>query len=247
MEICCQKFDKLAVKVFTAQERVAIGRFHFENAVAHFEDRDIERTAAKVIDRDGFILILVHAICKRSGGWLVNDTQDFKTRNLARILRGLTLGVVEVRRNRDNGLRDGFAEIGLCCFLHFLKDERRNLRWRIIFSARLYPSVAILALDDIVRNKLRVLLGDWIVEAAADKALHCENRAFRIGHSLTLCRLSDQALTVLSKGHDRWRRTCAFRILDDLGLAAVHYRNAAVCRAQVDTNNFSHKNYTPKF
>ena len=247
MEVCCQKFDKLAVKVFTAQERVAIGRFHFENAVAHFEDGDVERTAAKVVDRDGFILILVHAICKRSSGRLVNDTQNFKTRNLASILRGLTLGIVEVRRNRDNGLRDGFAQIGLCRFLHFLKDEGRNLRWRIIFAASLYPCVAILALDDVVGNKLCILLGDWIVEAAADKALHCENRAFRIGDGLTLCRLSNQALTVLGKGHDRWRRTCAFRIFDDLGLAAVHYRNAAVCRAQVDTNNFSHKNFTPKF
>ena len=247
VEIGRQMLDEHAVEIFTAQERIAIGRFDFEHAIANFKDRDVKRTAAKVIDRDGFVFVLIHAVRKRSSRRLVNDTQHFKPCNQASILSGLTLGIVEIGWNGDNRLRDGFAQIGFRCFLHLLQNECRNLRWRIIFAAGLNPCIAGLTLDDAVRDEAHVLFGHGIIKAAADKALHCVNRAFWIGDSLTLGWLSDQTLAILGKGHNRWRRTRAFCIFDDLGLAAVHDRNAAVCRAQVDTNNFSHKNLTPKF
>ena len=54
LELAREIIDKPHVEVFTAKERIAIGRFDFEDAVADFEDRDIERTAAKVINRDRF-------------------------------------------------------------------------------------------------------------------------------------------------------------------------------------------------
>jgi hypothetical protein len=42
----------LAVEIFTAQEGVAVGRLHFEHAVADFEHGNVEGAATKVIDRD---------------------------------------------------------------------------------------------------------------------------------------------------------------------------------------------------
>ena len=45
--------DHADVEILAAQERVAIGGLHFEHAVADFQHRDVERAAAKVIDRDG--------------------------------------------------------------------------------------------------------------------------------------------------------------------------------------------------
>jgi carbon storage regulator len=53
-------------------------------------------------------------------------------------------------------------------------------------------------------------------------------------------RLPDQALAILGESDDRGRRARAFGILDDLRSPAVHHRNAAVGRAEVDTDNFSH-------
>jgi hypothetical protein len=147
----------------------------------------------------------------------------------------LALGVVEVGRN-DDRLFDLFAEIGLGGFLHLLQIGADS-RWRIIFAARLDPGVAIVALDA-VGDELHVLLGQRIVETAADQALDRENRVFGIGDRLALCRLADQAFAVLRKGDDRRRRARAFDIFDNLGLAAFHHRDAAVRGAEVDPDHF---------
>ena len=63
--------------------RVAVGRLHFEHAIADFEDRHVERAAAEIVDRDrlGFFL-LVEAIGERRRRRLVDDAQHFKTGDL---------------------------------------------------------------------------------------------------------------------------------------------------------------------
>jgi hypothetical protein len=57
---------------------------------------------------------------------------------------------------------------------------------------------------------------------------------------VTAWRLAGQSLAVLGESDDGGRGTRAFRILDDLGLASFHDSNAAVGRAQIDTNDFGH-------
>src|SRR6185503_20306360 len=44
--------DDTLVEVFAAQERIAAGRQHFEYAIAHLHDGDIERASAEIVDRD---------------------------------------------------------------------------------------------------------------------------------------------------------------------------------------------------
>jgi hypothetical protein len=77
-----------------------------------------------------------------------------------------------------------------------------------------------------------------IVEAAADQALDREDGVFRIGDGLALGRLADETLAVVREGDDGRRRARAFRILDDLRLAAFHDSDAGVGRAEVDTDYF---------
>ncbi len=123
LELVGQVLNQLGVEVFTAQERVAVGRLHFEHAVADFQDRDVEGAATKVIDRDGLAVILVEAIGQRGRGRLVDDAQHFKAGDLAGVLGGLALGVVEVGRHGDNRLGDGFTKVAFGRFLHLLQDE----------------------------------------------------------------------------------------------------------------------------
>ena len=40
-EFGCQKFKDCRIEIFTAEERVPVGRFHFKHAVPDFEDRNI--------------------------------------------------------------------------------------------------------------------------------------------------------------------------------------------------------------
>ena len=222
LELVGQIIDQLGVEILAAEEGVAVGRLHLEHAVADLEDRDVEGAAAKIVDRDRLAVLLLQAISERGRGRLVDDAQHFEAGDLAGVLGRLALGVVEIGGHGDHRLGDGLAEIGLGGFLHLLEHEGGNLRRAVILVARLHPGVAIGALDDLVGDELGVLLGDRIVEAAADQALHREHGVVGIGDRLALGRLADQALAVLGEGDDRRRRARAFRIFDDLGLAALH-------------------------
>src|SRR3546814_6519972 len=90
---------------YTTLFRSAVGRFNLENAIADFQDRNVEGAAAKVIDRDGLAILLFQAIGQRRGGRLVDDAQHFTARALACILGCLTLGVVEIGRHGNDRLR----------------------------------------------------------------------------------------------------------------------------------------------
>ena len=240
LELVGEPIDDPRVEILAAEEGVAVGRLHLEHAVADLERRDVERAAAEIVDGNRLALVLLEPVGERGRGRLVDDAQHLEARDLAGVLGRLALGVVEVSGNGDHRLGDGLAEIGLGGFLHLLQDESGNLRRAIILAAGLDPGVAVRSLDDLVGHQFGVLLGDRIVEAAADQALDRENRIVRIGDRLALGRLADEPLTVLGESDDRRRRARAFRILDDLRLAAFHDGDAAVGRAQVDPDDLGH-------
>src|SRR3546814_14765611 len=91
LEAVGEIFDELAVEILTAEEGVAVGRLHLEYAVANLEHRDVEGAAAKVIDRDRLVLVLVEAIGERGRGRLLYATQHFAAGGLSRVLFRLRL------------------------------------------------------------------------------------------------------------------------------------------------------------
>ena len=105
LELVVQIIDDAVVEILAAEERVAVRRLHLEDAVADFEDRNVEGAAAEVVDRDRAGALLVEAIGERRRGRLVDDAQNFEAGDLAGILGRLTLGVVEIGGNGDDGLR----------------------------------------------------------------------------------------------------------------------------------------------
>ena len=128
LELVGEVVDELHVEVFAAEERVAVRRLHLEDAVADLEDRDVERAAAEVVDRDGLrFLLLVEAVGERRRRRLVDDAQHLEAGDLAGVLGRLALGVVEVGGNGDDGLRDRLAELGFGGLLHLLQDEGGDL------------------------------------------------------------------------------------------------------------------------
>ena len=80
---------------------VAVGALHLEHAVADLEDRHVEGAAAEVEHEDGLVgRALVEAVGEGGRGGLVDDAQHLEAGDLAGLLGGGALGVVEVRRAR---------------------------------------------------------------------------------------------------------------------------------------------------
>ena len=207
------------VKVVAAEAVVARGRENLKHAVADLEDRNVERAAAEVVDQDLLVVLFVHAVGKRCRRRLVDDAQDFKTGDAARVLGRLALAVGEIRGNGDDRLRHGFAEVRFRVGLELLQDHR----------------------GDFLRGV--VLAVDVHLARGAHVALDRRDRAVGVRDGLALCDLADHALAVFKRNHGR-RGAHAFGIGDDDRFAAFKESDAGVRRAEVDADNFAHK-YCP--
>ena len=240
LELVRQEIDDAHVEVLAAEEGVAVGGLHLEHPVADLEDRDVEGAAAQVIDGDLLAVALVEAIGQSRGGGLVDDAQDLEPGDLAGILGGLALGVVEIGRNRDHGLVDGLAQMSLGGLLHLHQGEGGDLLGRIVLAVGADPGVAVRPLDDFVGNHVLVLGHDLVVILAADQALDGEEGVGGVGHRLALGRLAHQTLRIVQDGDDGGGGARAFGVFDDLGGLAVHDRHARIGGAQVNPDDLAH-------
>ena len=215
---------------------VTVGGLHFEDTVADFENGDIEGAATQVVNGDLFVGLLVEAVGERRGGRLVDDAEHVETGDLAGVLRGLTLGIVVVSGNGDDGLRDGFAETAFGVRLELGENHGGNflgaelLRFASDFG--FHPSIAVIGLDDLVRHQL-AFCSDLIV-FAPHEALDGENGVLRVGDRLTLGGFADETLAVLGEGHHRGSGAFAFGVFQYPRLAPIHDAHAGVGRAQID-------------
>ncbi len=207
----------LLIEVIAAEVRIAVRREDFKRAVGEVEDGDIERAAAEVEHENRLVLILVEAVGERRCRRLVDDAHDVETRDLARVLRRLALAVVEVRRHRDDRLRDRLAEVRFRVALEFLQDHRGDFLRRVG-----------LAVDR-----------DLVVRIA-HVTFDGRDRAVRIRDGLALCELADEALTILREADDRRRDAAAFRVRDDGRFAAFHDGYDGVRGTQINTDYLAH-------
>ena len=124
LELRDEPVDDGLVEVVAAEVVVARRRLHVERPVAELEHGHVERAAAEVEDEDRLVGLLVEAVRERGGRRLVDDAEDVEAGDLAGVLRRLALGVVEVRGDGDDGVRDLLAEVRLRVRLELLEDHR---------------------------------------------------------------------------------------------------------------------------
>ena len=240
LELVGQPVDDAHVKVLAAEEGVAVGRFDLEHAVADLQDGDVEGTAAQVEHGDLLLAFFVQTVGQRGGRGLVDDALHVQAGDLARVLGGLTLGVVEVGRHGDHRVGDRLAQVLLGGLLHLAKDHGRDLGRRVFLAVHFDHGVAARALDDGKRADIHRLLHFRVGELAADEALDGEQGLGRVGDRLTFGDLPDETLAAVGEGDDGRGGPVAFGVFDDLGVTTFHDGHARVGRAQVDAYNFSH-------
>ena len=98
--------DQQVVDVVATEVGVAVGGDHLEDALVQLENRDVERAAAQIVNRNRFRVLLVETVGERCRSGLVHQAQDFQSGDAAGVLGGLPLRIVEVRGNGDDSLGD---------------------------------------------------------------------------------------------------------------------------------------------
>ena len=199
LELVGQEVDDHLVEVVATEVGVAVGGEHLEDAFGEIEDRDVVGAATEVVDGDLLVVLLVETIGQGRGGRLVDDALDRQTGDLAGILGGLALAVVEVGRDGDHGAVDLLAEVRLGIGLQLLQDHRRDF-------LRAVPAVAHLDLDAAVLAPRGSCTGPargpcWttrIVELAAHEPLDREDGVLRVGDRLPPGKAADQPLAAAS-------------------------------------------------
>jgi hypothetical protein len=83
----------------------------------------------------------------------------------------LTLRVVEVGGNGNDGVLDGLAQVGSGGLLHLVDNESTDLSRRVVLALSLDPSVTVLVGDDLVRDLVDILLNLGVLELASDQSI----------------------------------------------------------------------------
>jgi hypothetical protein len=112
LELVENPIHQRVVPVVTAEMRVAVGGFDFKDAVADFETEisNVPPPKSYTAIFSSFFLSRPYASDAAVGSLMMR--RHFETRDAAGVFRGLTLRVVEVSGNSDDGLRDLFAQFG---------------------------------------------------------------------------------------------------------------------------------------
>ena len=201
--------NQQVVNVVASQMGVAIGGDDFENSVLQFQDRNIERTAAKVVHRDGSVLFPVQPIGKRCRRGLVHQPQHLQPRNASRVLGCLPLGVVEVRRNGDHRLLHRRPEEAFRIAFELAQNLRGNLRRRVAaltqLDAQHFPRRKVFGETE--RKQLEFLL--HVVHAPSHQPLHAVNGALRVRQQRLARGIAHQHVVVAVQRHHRWNQVRA--------------------------------------
>ena len=210
LELVDKVADQGDVKIFSAKVRVTVGRLDLEDTGLDLENGDIESTATQIVDGYNVVGGLVKAVRESSGSGFVDNTENIEASDLTSILGGLTLGVVEVGGNGDDGVLDVLAHVGLGGLLHLSKHETTNLRRRVLLSLGLEPGITVGVLNDLVWDLLDIALDLGVGELAADKTLGSKESIFWVNDCLTLGGDTNEALALLCETNDGWSCAATF-------------------------------------
>ncbi|MPM47306.1 hypothetical protein SDC9_94015 [bioreactor metagenome] len=167
------------IKVIAAKMSITICCFNFENAVAHLKDRNVESTAAKVINQNSVIVGFINTISQCRSSRFVDNTQNFQACYFASVFSCLTLAVAEVSRYSNNCLGYFFAQIFFSIFFQLLQNHRGNFFRRIFFIINCY-----------------FVISSHVTFNGTDSTV-------RIRNCLPFCQLSNQTLTGFRKANNR--------------------------------------------
>jgi len=239
-ELLDQPIHDPQVEVVAAQEGVAVGGLDLKHSIADLEDGDVEGAPAQVVDRNPLILLFVQAVGQRGGRRLVDDAEHVEARDLAGVLSGLPLAVVEVGGHRDDCFRHRLAQVVFRSLLHLLEDHGRDFGGAVTLPADLDVRVTVRGGHHLVGKAFQRFAYFLGVILPPDQALDRVDGVLRIRDGLALRDLAHQSFALLGESHHRRSGSIPFRVGDDDGVASRHDGHAGVRCPKIDSNYFTH-------
>ena len=135
--------DQPLVKVLASEVGGPADADHLEVVSQHFEDGDVERPSAEVVDQDRLIAVLVHSVGDRRGAGLGDQTEDVQAGSLPGQAGVLLLIVGEVGRHADHDVLHLFAEILAGGVDELAQNEAGDLDRAVLLPAQLDAVIAV--------------------------------------------------------------------------------------------------------
>lgn len=200
-ELINEVVNETVVEIFTTQVSVTGSRLDLEDTLLNGKERDIEGTTTKIEDEDVALTLnlLVKTVGNGGSGRLVDDSENVETGDETRILGSLTLRVVEVGRDGDNGVVDSLTEVRLSSLTHLGEDHGGDLLGGegLLLTLELNLDGGLASLvDDCEGEVLHIGLDLSIGELAADQSLGVEDGVLGVHGDLVLGGITNQTLGV---------------------------------------------------
>ena len=234
-----QPVDDPLVQILSAEEGVAAGGAHLVDAAVELQDRDVERSSAQIEDQDPALQTTPVPVGDGGRGGLVEDAQDLQSGDGPGVLGGLTLPVVEVRGDGDDGLGHRLVEEGLGVGLEGGEHQCGELGQRGVPPAQLHAHVVVGAGADRIGQAREALLDLGRGELAPDEPLGSVDRRLRIGDRLALGDRAHQPLVAARERHHRRRQVLSRAVGDDDRLPVLDRRDHAVGGTEIDADDGS--------
>ena len=218
------------VEVVAAQGRIPARREHFEDAAVEFEERRVEGAAPQVVDQVDAFRTVVEPVGECGGGGFVQKTEHVEVREARRVLRRLTLRVVEVGGHRDDGPHEVAAQARFGARGERLQDFGAHFD-RALHARRGADREHRAFVDDVVGKARQVR---EVFAAAADQALRARDRVLRVVARVLARFAAHRHGAVGLVAHDGREQRLARLVRDALGFAAPNGRDDRIRGPEVD-------------
>lgn len=120
-ELLLEVLKEVSIEILTTQVSVTSSGLDGEDTTLDVQEGDIESSTTEIVDENVTLLgglSGTETVGNGSGGRLVDDTENVEASNGTGVLGSLTLVVVEVGWNSDDGLGNLLAQLDLGDLLH---------------------------------------------------------------------------------------------------------------------------------
>jgi hypothetical protein len=241
LEFLNKVVDHSVVEIFASQMSITSGGFNFEDTVFDGQDGDIEGSSAQIKDKNVLFtgIFFVQTVGDGSRGRFVNDSENVQTGDGTSIFGGLSLRIVEVSWDGDNGVVHLLSEVSFGDFLHFDENHRRDFFWEEFFGftfvvySDLWFSFNI---NNIEWPMFHIGLNGGISKFSADKSFGVEDCVGWVHGDLVFGGISDQSFGIV-ESNVRWGGSVTLVVGDNFDFTVLEDTDARVRGSEIDTDS----------